>query len=60
MIYSHQKKALIDKINKFYPGRASGGPIMDLFITFLQMGQTTMKQLLKERKENFEYLKSQL
>jgi O-phospho-L-seryl-tRNASec:L-selenocysteinyl-tRNA synthase len=35
VIYSHKKKDLIDKINKFYPGRASGGPIIDLFLTFL-------------------------
>lgn len=30
---------IIQKINKFYPGRASGGPIVDLFITYLQMGE---------------------
>jgi O-phospho-L-seryl-tRNASec:L-selenocysteinyl-tRNA synthase len=60
VIYSHKKHDLIEKINNFYPGRASNGPIMDLFLTFLEMGQTTMKNLLKERKENFEYLKKQL
>lgn len=38
VIYSHKKKDLIEKINKFYPGRASAGPTLDLFITFLQMG----------------------
>jgi O-phospho-L-seryl-tRNASec:L-selenocysteinyl-tRNA synthase len=47
IIYSPTKKDLIDKINKFYPGRASGAPIIDLFITYLQMGQTTMKSLMK-------------
>ena len=56
-IYSSKKKDLIDKINKFYPGRASGGPTLDLFITYLQMGAKTMKQLVKERKENYDYLK---
>ncbi|CDW79188.1 o-phosphoseryl-trna selenium transferase [Stylonychia lemnae] len=60
IIYSPKKKDLIDKINKFYPGRASGGPIVDLFITYLQMGAKTMKQLIKQRKENFEYLKTKL
>lgn len=35
VIYSQKKKDLVDKINKFYPGRASSGPILDLFITFL-------------------------
>ncbi len=60
VIYSNKKKELVEKINKFYPGRASGGPIIDLFLTFLQMGQSTMKSLVKERKENYEYLKTQL
>lgn len=60
VIYSAKKKDLVDKINKFYPGRASGGPTLDLFLTFLQMGQTTMKALMKERKENYEYLKKEL
>jgi len=30
---------------------------MDLFLTFLEMGQENLKRLVKERKENFEYLK---
>ena len=38
VIYSHKKLDLIEKINNFYPGRAAGGPIMDLFLTFLEMG----------------------
>ena len=50
IIYSPKKKDLVEKINKFYPGRASGGPTMDLFITYLQMGQHTLTLLLKERK----------
>ena len=35
VIYSAKKKDLVEKINKFYPGRASGGPTLDLFLTFL-------------------------
>jgi O-phospho-L-seryl-tRNASec:L-selenocysteinyl-tRNA synthase len=60
VIYSHKKHDLIEKINNFYPGRASNGPIMDLFLTFLEMGQVTLKSLIKERKENYDYLKNQL
>lgn len=60
IIYSPKKKDLVEKINKFYPGRASGGPTVDLFITYLEMGSKTMKQLIKERKENYEYLKKRL
>lgn len=53
----NDKVNIIQKINKFYPGRASGAPIMDLFITYLEMGEVNLRQLLKERKENFAYLK---
>lgn len=41
IIYSPQPSktkddiGIIQKINKNYPGRASGGPIIDLFITYL-------------------------
>jgi O-phospho-L-seryl-tRNASec:L-selenocysteinyl-tRNA synthase len=47
IVYSPKKKDIVDKINKFYPGRASSGPIFDLFVTFLEMGETKLKQLLK-------------
>jgi O-phospho-L-seryl-tRNASec:L-selenocysteinyl-tRNA synthase len=47
IIYSPKKKDIVDKINKFYPGRAGAGPIIDLFITYLQMGENTLKNLLK-------------
>src|SRR4051812_893432 len=60
IIYSPKKKDLIEQINKFYPGRASGAPIVDLFITYLQMGELTLRQLLQERKDNYNYLKKEL
>ena len=46
IIYSPKKKDLVEKINKFYPGRASSSPLMDLFLTFLQCGETNLKSLL--------------
>jgi O-phospho-L-seryl-tRNASec:L-selenocysteinyl-tRNA synthase len=51
-----QEVGIVHKINNFYPGRASGAPIVDLFITMLQMGEQTFLDLLKQRKENFTYL----
>ena len=60
IVYGPQKKHLIEKINKFYPGRASTGPLMDLFLTFLQMGENNLRRLLAERKQNYAYLKEQL
>jgi O-phospho-L-seryl-tRNASec:L-selenocysteinyl-tRNA synthase len=47
VIYAPKKKDLVDKINKFYPGRASLSPILDLFLTFLQLGHQTLKDILK-------------
>ncbi len=38
IVYSPKKKDIVDKVNKMYPGRASGAPITDLFITELSMG----------------------
>jgi len=35
IIYAPVKKHLVEKINKFYPGRASAAPLMDLFLTLL-------------------------
>jgi len=60
IIYAPVKKHLVEKINKFYPGRASAGPLMDLFLTYLQMGEVTLRSLLNERKQNYVYLKEQL
>jgi len=36
-----------------YPGRASGSPIVDLFITLLAMGKKSLQELKIERKNNF-------
>jgi len=33
-----------------YPGRASGSPIVDLFLTLLSMGKSAIRKLKKERK----------
>ena len=60
IVYAPKKKDVVEKINKFYPGRASSSPLMDLFLTYLQMGEISMRSLLKERKQNFDYLKENL
>lgn len=56
LIYCPKKKDIVDQVNKMYPGRASGAPILDLFITLLSMGETKYKELLQERKQNFKIL----
>ena len=54
-IYSSNED-LVQKIKKNYPGRASISPIIDLFITFLEMGKNKYKALIKERKEKYDIL----
>lgn len=58
-VYSSHKKT-IHAINDLYPGRASAGPILDVFITLLSMGKNHLKHLLNQRKENFNYMKVKL
>jgi len=46
IIYSpvlNKKENFIEVINNLYPGRASGAPIIDLFITFLEMGEINLR-----------------
>ncbi|XP_040822384.1 O-phosphoseryl-tRNA(Sec) selenium transferase isoform X2 [Ochotona curzoniae] len=50
----------IQEISKMYPGRASASPSLDVLITLLSLGSSGYKKLLKERKEMFSYLSSQL
>ena len=40
----------MEAIAKNYPGRASGSPVLDLFITLLSLGRNGYEKLLQERK----------
>ena len=53
-------KKILKRIAEFYPGRASFAQSMDILITLLSMGSNEYKCMLKERKECFLYLKSEL
>lgn len=53
-------KETFRRITEFYPGRASFSQSMDVLITILSMGSDNYRSLLKERKECFNYLKSEL
>ncbi|NP_001350392.1 O-phosphoseryl-tRNA(Sec) selenium transferase isoform 2 [Mus musculus] len=50
----------IQDISKMYPGRASASPSLDVLITLLSLGCSGYRKLLKERKEMFVYLSTQL
>jgi O-phospho-L-seryl-tRNASec:L-selenocysteinyl-tRNA synthase len=51
---------VIDDVGKNYAGRASGSPVLDLFITLLSLGKKGLQDLLAERKSMFSYLSEQL
>ncbi|KAI6659469.1 O-phosphoseryl-tRNA(Sec) selenium transferase isoform X2 [Oopsacas minuta] len=53
-------KAFIESIGQNYPGRASATPILDTFITMLQLGTSGYKLMLVDRVESYIYLKKQL
>jgi len=59
IIFSSRKE-IIQAISELYPGRASGGPILDLFITLLSLGKNGLKELIQQRKENLSYFKDSL
>lgn len=48
-IVSSPHPELIDHVAKFYPGRASSAPILDLFITLLSMGKDGLERLHQDR-----------
>ncbi|KAL3668232.1 hypothetical protein V7S43_006329 [Phytophthora oleae] len=53
-------REVIDRVAKFYPGRASATPTLDFFITMLQMGKSGYRRLLKERKHLAAYMREKL
>jgi O-phospho-L-seryl-tRNASec:L-selenocysteinyl-tRNA synthase len=59
LIYSSNED-MINKIKKNYPGRASLGPVLDLFITLLDMGKNKYKLLIAERKDKYKKLKEKM
>ena len=48
------------EVSKVYPGRASGAPLLDLFITLLSMGCDGFKEALETRVECMEYMRERL
>ena len=50
-IVASQNKEMIAILNALYPGRASMAPCLDLFVTFLAMGEKGYLELVRKRKE---------
>ena len=53
-------KQFIDELATIYPGRASVSPILDLFITLLEMGKNEWNRMRREQEENMVYFKDLL
>jgi O-phospho-L-seryl-tRNASec:L-selenocysteinyl-tRNA synthase len=52
--------SVIERVSKAYPGRASGSPCLDLFITLLSMGERRFRALLAEREALFVYARAKI
>ena len=52
--------SFINTISQTYAGRGSSTPSIDVLITLLHLGINGYKRLLKERKDNYCYLKEQM
>jgi O-phospho-L-seryl-tRNASec:L-selenocysteinyl-tRNA synthase len=50
----------IEAVESLYPGRASVAPVVDLFITLLQLGRDGFSGLLRERERRFQRFQAQL
>ena len=50
----------IDELATIYPGRASVSPILDLFITLLEMGKHQWNKMRRDQEENMVYFKELL
>ena len=50
----------IDAVARGYAGRASIGPVLDVFMTLLSMGELQLRRLLEERERLFEHMRAEL
>jgi len=57
---SKGEDSITTKIAKNYPGRASMSPVLDLFITLLEIGKSGYLRLIKDQEDNFNFLVSEL
>ncbi|KNC78737.1 O-phosphoseryl-tRNA(Sec) selenium transferase [Sphaeroforma arctica JP610] len=60
VIAGPDKHLKVADVCKTYPGRASGTPTLDVFITLLSMGSNGYKHRLLQRKEIYEILKQKM
>lgn len=59
LVYGHNT-FLVTKVSEAYPGRANLSPVLDLFITLLQMGRKGLQRLLSDRLDLFRWFHGEL
>jgi len=59
LVYSPNSQ-MMEKIKNNYPGRASLSPLMDIFITLLEMGKNKFKFLIQDRKNKYTIFKEDM
>ncbi|KAH8307647.1 hypothetical protein KR044_006845 [Drosophila immigrans] len=53
-------EAMLKHLASSYAGRASGSQSLDVFMTLLSLGRSGYQSLLRERSDNFKYLRDRL
>ncbi|KAJ4454853.1 O-phosphoseryl-tRNA(Sec) selenium transferase [Paratrimastix pyriformis] len=59
-IIASARPEVIEAVSQLYPGRASAAPVVDFFVTMLEMGWNRYRSLVDERLETMGYLHEQL
>jgi len=59
-IIASRDAAFVEAVSQSYPGRASSGPILDVFVTLLSMGWAGYSRLLAERESTLNALRQGL
>ena len=59
-IISSFNEKIANDVAKSYPGRASSSQTLDVFMTLLSLGKSGYMKLVKQRKENFIYLREKM
>uniref|UniRef100_H2YIK2 O-phosphoseryl-tRNA(Sec) selenium transferase n=1 Tax=Ciona savignyi TaxID=51511 RepID=H2YIK2_CIOSA len=60
VVASFHDDGFLSEVAGSYAGRGSAAPTIDLTITLLDMGVAGVKMLLRQRKENYEYLRDEM
>ena len=58
--YCFNDNKFVSSLTESYPGRASSYAVVDFVITMLEMGSEQLMEILKQRKEVYEYMSTEI